>query len=80
MPCLPNFPNLTFFCICYSTENACPSERAPPKDPDPTVAAVAAYDMTAMEIIIGWFLLSLTPLMYLGRRGFLRELLKLRKF
>ena len=39
----------------------------PRQDPDPTVAAVAAYDMTAAEIVIGWFLLAATPLMYLGR-------------
>ena len=31
------------------------------------MAAVAAYDMTAAEIVIGWFLLAATPLMYLGR-------------
>ena len=38
----------------------------PTQDPDPTVAAVAAYDMTAAEIVVGWFLLAATPLMYLG--------------
>ena len=36
------------------------------QDPDPTVAAIAAYDMTAAEIIVGWFCLAATPLMYLG--------------
>jgi hypothetical protein len=33
--------------------------------PDPTVVAVAAYDMTWQEIVFGWFLLSLVPGMYL---------------
>ena len=42
------------------------TEQAETQDPDPTVAAVAAYDMTATEIVVGWFLLAATPLMYLG--------------
>jgi len=47
-----------------------PSPISNDLDPDPTVAAVAAYDMTAAEIVIGWFLLAATPLMYLIAKTF----------
>ena len=49
------------------TKQAAQPPSLPTQDPDPTVAAVAAYDMTAAEIVVGWFLLAATPLMYLGR-------------